>query len=362
MQNWIRKTGAGSLVIGDAIAACYLFSLEDRLNSELVIKGQYPHARYMAFTVTAKADGKSTRVYDWELIPDSGSINPFSAGSDWDATDRAYTLIITPASPPGPYRFVPGTGCNTIYTGALPEGDIFDPAAVSYSICLPGIGYDDTGGAGLPEIVSSLRPSSPEAELEVPALDIPPVLTGCQDIVAAAGGMLAYDFGWFTPIRSAHTQQVSPSESFTLVSGELDRDPDKLLYLHWKAPTVPDTWHNIGLTGKEDMRCWCMTFVDLHSEEELKTIADYQFVLDHYGYINLVIGFGTPRPAMISPANGYTWLDLGGLPPVPTAIVYQNVLISPGFKYGPEILPNGSADVMQLTGDYYPRGSYISRI
>lgn len=34
-----------------------------------------------------------------------------------------------------------------------------------------------------------------------------------------------------------------------IVSDQIQRDPGKLLYIRWKAPTFPDTYHNMGVLG-----------------------------------------------------------------------------------------------------------------
>ena len=46
-----------------------------------------------------------------------------------------------------------------------------------------------------------------------------------------------------------------------LIPNLLQRDPGQLLFIRWKAPTFPNTYHNIGITGTEEVRYWSMTFV-----------------------------------------------------------------------------------------------------
>ena len=44
------------------------------------------------------------------------------------------------------------------------------------------------------------------------------------------------------------------------ITNRIDRDFGKLLFIRWKAPTFPDTYHNIGILGDEDMQYWSMNF------------------------------------------------------------------------------------------------------
>ncbi len=351
---------------GDFNASYYMFPFECYQNIEVVIKGQYPHARYISFTVSGVGDILIASAHDQDLVPDPGSINPFESGGNWDTVKRNYTLIISPAPPPAnKEHFVSGAGCNTIYTGSFPSGRLNEAAVITYRIYAPSIGYDQTSN-GLPEISYRICNSG------VKGTDIPvsntteqapsQEITDCDhDQLHEVQQCKRCDINWSTPSRfQSVLLQFNPNTVY-MISNELDRDPDKFLNLHWKAPKVPDTWHNVGIAGKEDMRYWSFAFFAIHGAFGLKTISDYQTVVDQDGYVNLIVGFGAPRPSFVTPDNGFTWVDLSELPPVPISIIYRNILISSSFKYSAKDVPVDTLVPPRLLGEYYPCGNYSSR-
>jgi hypothetical protein len=81
----------------------------------------------------------------------------------------------------------------------------------------------------------------------------------------------------------------------------------KLLFIRWKAPTFPDTFHDKDITGFENMRYWSMSIGRLLGMKTVLSIADHQTVIKDR-YVNLVVGFGSPRPSFVTTENGF-YLD-----------------------------------------------------
>jgi len=144
-----------------------------------------------------------------------------------------------------------------------------------------------------------------------------------------------------------------------IVSDKIQKDPGKLLYIHWKAPTFPDTYHNIGILGNEDMRYWSMMFVSRAGLLGLYTLGDFQTVIDKKGYVNLVISFGAQRPSCVTTENGFNWLDLSHLPIVPLYIFYRNNQVAEDFPYSARNVPLGQIVPPEVMGKYYPCGKYV---
>jgi len=154
MQKWIYQPSDSLLMLGDFNASYYIFPYEVDPEIEIVFKGKFPYARYMSFSVTGIVDTIIVNVPDRKLIPDPGSTNPFLPGANWNADNRNYTLkMVFTAPPQGSEFFVPEAGNNTIYAGTLPNGLPNRFGFIGIRIYVPSLGYDKTGGVGLPKII-----------------------------------------------------------------------------------------------------------------------------------------------------------------------------------------------------------------
>ena len=100
MQKWIHQPSNSLLMLGDFNANYYVFPYEVDTDIEIVIKGQFPYARYMSFTLAGQIDTVIATAPDRVLIPDPGSTNPFLPGANWNADNRNYTVKIRFNAPP----------------------------------------------------------------------------------------------------------------------------------------------------------------------------------------------------------------------------------------------------------------------
>lgn len=125
--------------------------------SYLTLKGQYPHARYLSFTIANQLNngdgqlGNGVFLRGDQIIPDQGNQNPFWAVEGRNVTARNYTLYIVQGFPP-----TDGPAQNTLYSGTTSETDRIHLSIRTY---LADRGYDGTGvvplngsGSGLPEV------------------------------------------------------------------------------------------------------------------------------------------------------------------------------------------------------------------
>ena len=95
----------------------------------------------------------------------------------------------------------------------------------------------------------------------------------------------------------------------------------EVMRLRFRVPTTPPTPCTTGCsrTGDEQMRYMSVSF-DVPGGATLASVPDTcpansiypcsPFVQDPNGYVTLIVGTGTPQPAWVTAANGYTWLDL----------------------------------------------------
>ncbi|RUL49326.1 hypothetical protein [Lysinibacillus antri] len=373
MQNWIHQLSNNLGMLGDYNASYNTFPYAVDPNVEIVIKGQYPYARYLSFSVIGLADLTIATIPDYKLIPDPESTNPFLHGADWNAKNRNYTLKIRFTAPPeGSDHFVPGAGNNIVYVGTMPNGVPNTHGTIELRIYVPSIGYDHTGGVGFPKIMyvpvpQDKRYSKNVEQTNQTTIDNPskPKNNSIQNEWYFSSPKKnrgeKCDISWRTLSRASALIQYDYNDGYIL-SDELQRDPSKLLFLRWKAPTFPDTYHNIGILGNEDMRYWSMSFVSPVGLLGLYTLSDFETVIDKNGYVNLVISFGAPRPSCVTTESGFNWIDASNLPLIPLQLFYRNKIVSDDFPYSAKDVPEGDIVSPEVMGEYYPCGKYVDPI
>ncbi len=96
---------------------------------------------------------------------------------------------------------------------------------------------------------------------------------------------------------------------------------DEVMRLRFRVPTTPPTPCTNGCSraGDEQMRYLSISFLvpggitlaSLPDSCPLNSLTPCApLVQDANGYVTLIVGTGTPQPSWVTPANGYTWLDL----------------------------------------------------
>ena len=374
IQKWIHESSDSLTLLGDFNASYNTFPYSALPNVEIVIKGQFPYARYLSFSVIGEADLTIATIPDRELIPDTGSTNPFLPDADWNTKNRNYTLKIRFTAPPeGAEHFVPGAGNNIVYAGTLKSGLPNTRGTIGLRIYVPSIGYDDiTGGVGFPEIMYSHMPNDRSYYMSHEPINHPTFNLPLEQKNNALQNKWYIasndkqdkencDLSWSTLSGASALIQYDYNDAYIL-SDELLRDPNKLLFLRWKAPTFPDTYHNMGILGNEDMRYWSLSFVSPVGLLGLYTLADFDTIIDNEGYVNLIISFGAPRPSYVTTENGYSWIDASHLPLIPLQLFYRNKIVSQDFPYSANDIPAGDIVPPEVMGEYYPCGKYIDPI
>jgi hypothetical protein len=387
-QNWIYQPSNTYFFLGDQNASYYTFPYEVDPNTEIVIRGRYPYARYFTFNIASIPSHRLVEaIVGSQLIPDPGSTNPFLPGANWDETNRNYTLKIRFTAPPeGSNHFVPGAGNNVIYAGTLKNGEPNRFGLIILRIYVPSIGYDKTGGVDLPFITYSSRKKEnghrTHCKFESSSLFSEAFQNTNQPNNTEQNQIYFDDYLHLNDFANSHKRtnikmdfrqssdltwkrfapvflQPEGNTVYTL-SNLIDRDPGKLLFIRWKAPTFPDTYHNFGIVGDEDMQYWSMSFISPINLMGLYTISDYQTIIDKKGYVNLVISFGASRPSSVTSENGFTWVDASQLPLVPLFLFYRNNQISQNFlQHTAANVPTNEIVTPQDMGEYYPSGKYV---
>lgn len=138
--------------------------------SKLVLRGQYPHSRNFNFVTYTPNSIILDGLYDEQINPDPGSVNPFRAGEDRNASNRSFSVEVLPAvnpsssSPRTATHFEFEASRNSIYAGSSPAIEETTKAGKKYvdelvmeRIYLPDKGVGIDGGVPVPEVELTLE-------------------------------------------------------------------------------------------------------------------------------------------------------------------------------------------------------------
>jgi hypothetical protein len=136
----------------------------------------------------------------------------------------------------------------------------------------------------------------------------------------------------------------------------------EVLRLRFRVPTTPPTpcTNGCSRSGNEQMRYMSVSF-DIPGGATLASVPDScpansiypctPLIQDPNGYVTLIVGTGVSQPSPVTPANGYTWLDLTksttGNYNTLNQIMIRNILPASSFTCAGEYVPYKSG---QATG------------
>jgi len=127
----------------------------------------------------------------------------------------------------------------------------------------------------------------------------------------------------------------------------------EVLRMRFRVPSTPPTPCTNGCTrsGNEQMRYMSVSF-DIPGGGTLASLPDScpvdptlpctPLVQDANGYVTLIVGTGVAQPSWVTPANGYTWLDLTKTESSYTTlnqIMIRNILPANSFTCAGESVP-----------------------
>src|SRR5271154_3524882 len=114
--NELNYPVAGQNVLAvDTDVVYYYTRFQLPAGASITLHGQFPHSRFFSLTTYvskgAESGLPSTSIYDSQINPDAGSVNPYRPGEDRKAKHRSYTVTIS--GQPQPADPAP----NTLYAG-----------------------------------------------------------------------------------------------------------------------------------------------------------------------------------------------------------------------------------------------------
>jgi hypothetical protein len=127
---------------------------------------------------------------------------------------------------------------------------------------------------------------------------------------------------------------------------------NEFLRLRFRVPTTPPTpcTNGCSRSGNEQIRYVSVSFQAVGGNT-LASIPDScplnpltactPMVQDPNGYVTLVVGVGEPQPSQVTPANGYTWLDLSQVANYLqlNQIAIRNILPASTFECAGQVVP-----------------------
>jgi len=361
------------------------------------IRGQYPKARFFSLG-TYHNDIPVDVLYDFQIMPDKGSLNPFSSRNQYpaDGKNLFYTVTLVEVSgiediprnnkPSNVLYVTRQKGQNNDYYIFLYRvyWDRIDPAA-----CIPDgctrRQWEKQGQKPLPEVVMSglrcetSRPGNSRIRPEFTDAEYSRMLARFRKSVEDAGSHIAAcessgDCRW-----GVGNPKIGFGNSAAVyLMAHLDDCHGEVAVVRFKAPTFPDTNRgDIIDPSVQQTRYWS---VCTHIPGTMTTIAclsDCDFIIDD-GYATLVLSTEDKRPD-----NAPNWLPYGWDEhnQCHGALVFlRNLLPSPAlFPESPYFYSEVcgrfhsplSSDYRAcledthalacFTGDYYPHIYYCSR-
>lgn len=393
---------------GDGNLTYYQIQIPALPNGELLILGEFPRARY--FSITAYDDhGAVVGVLnDRDIRAYGTTANPWVPGGPAGAEDLLYAVSVKlggPASTPQP-------GCATpldVHENMLDltkrhtAGTFYSAQQSGFSATVTGYGNvthadapTNTGGFLL---IRSYMREAPAAssrfDLRKPLVWVRHVATGCAVQLAPTGQYLApsqwfslssvlkldqayahlqheIDLGTTTPhgpdpasestwygreeylpgqAVGRYLATVPPIDTtgFTSTGAALNAQ-GRVLQMQFRLPQLPcHTSPSCGLTGAEELRYWSLTF-ETATGMSLATASELNLTPDANGYVTMVVSFGTPLPAHVSAANGYS-------PIVTSPLAFQRLVMRNYLRA--QTFTCTTDNVPFRTAEFEPSGGYM---
>jgi hypothetical protein len=357
---------AGNWAWPDTNARYWMMPLDSQWVS-MTINGIYPTARYMSFVtydgavINAVHDG----IYDTEISPDAGSLNPFVT----PGSGGAFTVTVTRGAQ---------NGANTIHIGSA-------SGWVIYRIYLPDDGQSSTGGVSLPNV--TLADGSGNTQTLMPCSEV----NKYADTTALVNQFYPFSPNPIVPASSSDQLLFAPpAQPPAILAPNPDNkyvgmfpgayQPGRIIVIRGKAPIFPDSYNggpvwqpsSTSNSGSIQVRYWTMCINDSNPPYPVvQCMPDVQAKLDASGFYTVVISDDRIAPSWL-PANA-NWLSWGD-EQQNKFVFYRNMLPADGFQYSvqnaiaqgctypldfpnspdPAAVKQAATCTQSVMGDYYP--------
>ena len=377
---------------------------------QLIILGEYPNARYFSVTAYDSHDSISQTILDTDIVPVvSYQVNPFQPGVAF-VPGQKYVVPVNFGGTPGTLE----TGCmmngfNVDVNGLdatqrhqgmnwNTDSGLFQkfPKFPLHVVDTPAHTNPNTGGYIMIRAYLDITSSTRQTE---PHLIVRDVASGCAYPAAYAiqnlqivtdnksigqawidqqqkkkhqnyahDYLVPYCYGkdshnavkWSREVE--YLNRTNPDASYidaplppALLPATLAA-AGEVMRVRLRVPIPPPTPCTDGCSrsGNEQMRYMSLSFLT-SGTVTMASLADSAFTTDPNGYATLIVGTGAVIPSWITPANGYTFLDLTALNGYEdlASLHIRNILPSASFGCSGQVVPYN-------TGVYTPAGNLMS--
>jgi hypothetical protein len=409
-------TGFGGTEYGDLNAVYYQLFFKVDPQYQLIVLGTFPNTRYFSLALNDAHQALSGSILDTSIVPlTSQYINPYLPGVPY-VDGQQYALPINFGGTPG-----------VLQTGCKMDGYNVDVNGLDGTQRHPGMDWNsDTGffqqfptmqdhvvdtpqhtnpnTAGLLMVRAYLNDSSSDANPQVIVRD---VASGCAypaayaistlQVVAASNSV---GLPWLDPTQS-HSHHIYETTYLPKLCNAPPSSPDTLRWsrqpqyvpitnpnaayivasvpaglpatlalagevmrIRLRIPTTPPTPCTDGCSrsGNEQMRYMSLSFTQ-PGGSTLASLADKAFTKNANGYATLIVGTGAAIPNWITPANGYTFLDLTAISDYEllSLLSVRHIIPGDGFDCAGQFVPYRTSvetPAGSLLGDYTPVVDY----
>lgn len=392
-----RSCGWAVQITGDQVNALYpdeaakywIAVVPVPAGGKVVVRGQFPHARYTSLNTYTTQTQAIDAIHDTEITPDRGSKNPYVRTAHRRSTKRNYTVTTFKGRLPAG-----GRAPNTIYTENADGSKSSPNAAIALRIYRTDRGYGIDGGVPLPSLTvytatgqQLLRyPDCPKTDL--PDLGVTQTVAnaGIGSAVPAGGpslfGRTALTWHKYVNLQTAVADELidndvtgpairRPLTDFTSTAfpsggfGEnvdnkyvyttYSRQAGAVLVLRGKLPTFPQTYDGQPRMGTGQLRYWSLCSEN-QASQYYACRTDDEVPLAKGRRYTIMVSTAAARPANATLACGVQWLPAGPLPQ--SILLLRNMLPSPSFKQAVQYVDAGS-EAKQM-GHYLPTGTYYA--
>ncbi len=394
------------------------------VGASITLNGQFPHSRFFSLTtyVTNGAESglPSTSIYDSQINPDAGSVNPFRPGEARNAKKRSYTVTISgqpqPASP----------APNTLYAGQEGKTGETQQVEMILRIYRPDKNLESNAGVPLPSPTVNLEGGKPitkeaaacsavsdasgiaQLPISVIKAPTPAAYVQLRDLAPAphpavnpvdwerfrnlpylekpffTGAGEPYEH-LITTLPTAVTSGLyaTPANAYLIAYADRTIGPNteghNILVLHAKMPTHPETYDNDKVndqTAETQVRYWSIcTAGGVEKPADFATnsacLFDQEVPTNTNGEYTVVVSLPGDKPKNARPGCGVAWLNWGAggddlegeyaadnRPSLDT-LVMRNQLSNPTFAQSIEKVTTPGTE-KEVMGAYYPTSNYMT--
>ena len=408
--------GIGNIEYGDLNATYYQLYFKVDPQYQLILLGDFPNARYFSVSLNDEHSALSQSIVDTSIVPlTSEYVNPYLAGVPYQ-DGQQYAVPISFGGTPGNQE----TGCmmngyNVSVNGLdatqrhpgmdwNSDAGFFKahPSIADHVVDTPE--HSNPNTAGVIMVRAYLNDGQPDTNPRVIVRD---VASGCAypaayamdtlqilaDNAAAGGAWLdqsqyyghhIYETSYLPKLCDAtpaapdvlswmrepeYVPATNPNAAYavaTLPAGlpAALAAADEVMRIRIRIPTTPSTpcTNGCARSGTEQMRYMSLSFVDPGGATQA-SVADTAFTKDANGYATLIVGTGAAIPNWITPANGYTFLDMTVIPgySLVNLVSLRHIIPSQGFNCAGQYVPYRTyvdTPAGSLLGDYTPVVDY----